>query len=375
MVLLVGAMLLVRSMRHLQRLEPGFDASGLYAVEVLLPRDRYEATAARDDFLDQVAERIARVPGVQATTIAAGAPPSRSFTIGGLQADGEPDPPPGTTGFIDYNGIHPNYFRTMGIRIVAGSTLTDTSKKSTQVVVNTGLVKKYWPGQSALGKRIRVVFNGQGEWKTIVGVVGDAFTGGLTAEAGAPTLYMPSRSHHKPVIILRAAAGRDPIPAIRGIINQLDPMLPAPTATVSNVEEAMARSIARPRFTMVLLVSFTLLALVLAAVGLYGVMAYSVAQRTRDIGIRIALGATRRDVARSVLRQGSVLAIVGAAVGLLGARWGSKLLEHSLYGVDRSDVASFALGAIVLVATAVLACIVPMRRAVAVDPLVAIRAD
>jgi putative ABC transport system permease protein len=373
MVLLVGAMLLVRSMLHLNRIEPGFDAAGLHAVEIALPKTHFSAPGAGDAFVSQVADRVRRIPGVEMATVAAGAPPSRSFMIGGLHVEGEPEPPRGTTSFIDYNGIEPNYFSTMRMRIIAGSTLTDTTDAGAQVVVNEGLAQKYWPGKSALGRRLRVVFNGQGEWKTIVGVAADAFTGGLTSEAAAPTLYMASRKRFQAVLILRAAPGRNPIPTVNAIVAQLDPTLPPPK--ISNIETAMARSIAGPRFTMVLLVAFTVLALVLAAVGLYGVMAYSVAQRTREIGIRIALGATRRDVARAILWQGTALALVGAVVGLFGARWGSKLLEHMLYGVSRSDAASFALGGLVLVGTAMLACIVPMRRAVSVDPLVAIRAD
>ena len=373
MVLLVGAILLVRSMLHLQRLEPGFDAAGLYAMQLPLHKERYPTPAARIAFARQLADRIRGVPGVEMVTIANGAPPSSSFRIGALQVEGEPDPALGTTAFIDYNGIESNYFRTMRMRILEGSTITDTTKAAAQVVVNEGLARKYWPGQSALGRRLRVVYAGQGDWATIVGVVSNAFTGGLTTEAAAPTLYLPAGDLHEPSLILRVSGDADPIPMVRSIIAQLDPLLPP--ASIRNVDDAMRRSIAGPRFTMTLLVAFTVLALVLAAVGLYGVMAYSVAQRTREIGIRIALGATRRDVARSILRQGTALAVVGAAIGLVGARWGSKLLEHMLYGVGRSDVASFAIGAAVLVATALVACIVPMRRAIAVDPLVAIRAD
>ena len=373
MVLLVGAMLLVRSMVHLQRIEPGFSAAGLYSVEIPLSKAAYPDAAPRLAFLRQVAERVRAVPGVQEVTVAAGAPPSRSFMIGALQVEGQPEPPAGTTSFIDYNGVETNYFRTMGIRIVEGTAITDTSQAASQVVVNQGLARKYWPGKSPLGRRLRVVLNGQGAWGTIVGVAADAFTGGLTSEAADPMLYMGTQDRFSPVLILRAKAGVDPIPTVRAVIAQLDATLPPPR--VADIESAMARSIAGPRFTMTLLVAFTALALLLAAVGLYGVMAFSVAQRTREIGIRIALGATRRTVAKSILWQGTVMALLGGAIGLVGARWGTKLLEHMLYGVDETDVMSFALGGAVLVATAMVACIVPMRRAVSVDPLTAIRSD
>jgi len=373
MVLLVGAMLLVRSMVHLQRIEPGFDAAGLYSIEIPMSRAAYPNAAVRQAFLQQVAERIRTVPGVQDVTVAAGAPPSRSFMIGALQVEGQPEPATGTTGFIDYNGIETNYFRAMGIRILEGSTITDTSAAASQVVVNQGLAKKYWPGKSPLGKRLRILYNGEGTWATIVGVAADAFTGGLTSEAADPMLYMGTQDRFSSVVILRAKPGTDPIPTVRSIITQLDATLPPPR--VADVESAMARSIAGPRFTMTLLVAFTGLALLLAAVGLYGVMAFSVAQRTREIGIRIALGATRRTVAKSILWQGTVMALFGGAIGLVVARWGTKLLEHMLYGVEQTDVMSFALGGVVLVVTAMVACIVPMRRAIAVDPLTAIRSD
>ena len=373
MVLLVGAMLLVRSMVHLQRIEPGFNAAGLYSVEFPMPKGANPNASVRQALLEQVAERVRRIPGVEDVTVAAGAPPSRSFLIGALQIEGQPEPPTGTTSFIDYNGVETNYFRTMGIRIVEGSAITDTSTAASQVVVNQGLAKKYWPGKSPLGKRLRVTFNGQGSWGTIVGVAADAFTGGLTSEAADPMLYMGTQDRFSPVVIIRAKAGTDPLPTVRSIITQIDATLPPPR--VADIESAMARSIAGPRFTMTLLVVFTGLALLLAAVGLYGVMTFSVAQRTREIGIRIALGATRRTVARSILWQGTALALLGGAIGLIGARWGTRLLEHMLYGVQQNDVMSFVLGGVVLVATAMVACIVPMRRAIAVDPLTAIRSD
>jgi len=310
---------------------------------------------------------------VRAVTIAAGAPPSRSFTIGALQVEGTPDPKPGTTGFVDYNGVSPDFFRTMGIKLLEGTTLTDTTRQARQALVNAGFAKKYWPGQSALGRRFRVVYDGKEEWTTIVGVVADAFTGGLTSEASTPMYYTSGQDLFEPVLIVRAAAGADPIANVRALMTQADASLGPPT--ISNIESALQRSVAGPRFTMLLLVVFTMLALVLAAVGLYGVMAYAVAQQTREIGIRIALGATRSTIAKTVLRRGVAMAFAGAVVGVLGARWGSKLLENMLYGVQRTDSASFSIGVLVLMLTAVAACLVPMRRAVSVDPLVSIKAD
>jgi putative ABC transport system permease protein len=371
-VLLVGATLLIRSIAHLQTVDPGFDTSRLYAVQLSL-RQEYPTTEARQAFLADLTARMRQVSGVEGLTISTAVPPWRSFMIGALQTEGDPLPPAGTTSFIDYNRIEPDYFRFMGIRLVEGSTITDTSKAARQVVVNAGFAKKYWPRGSALGRRIRVVYNGQGDWMTIVGVVGDALTSGLLGEASRPMMYLATTDSNQPSVLVRVAPGADPIPSLRRVVAQADPRLPSPT--VSNIESVMQRSIARPRFTMTLLVAFTGLALVLAAVGLYGVMAYSVAQQTREIGIRIALGATRSEIASSVLRRGILMAAVGALVGVLGAGWASKLLESMLYGVGRTDPVSFAIGVAVLLATALAACLVPVRRAVAVDPLISIRAD
>ena len=178
-VLLVGATLLVRSIIHLQSIDPGFDPARLYGVQIAL-QQQYAAPVARNAFLQDLAERLRHAPGIEGVTIAAGAPPSRNFIIGALQVEGEPVPPDGTTSFIDYNGVAPEYFRFMGIRIVEGSTITDTSKAAGQAIVNAGFARKYWPSGSALGHRLRVVYKGQGEWKTIVGVAADAFTSGVT---------------------------------------------------------------------------------------------------------------------------------------------------------------------------------------------------
>jgi putative ABC transport system permease protein len=371
-VLLVGATLLIRSIVHLQTVDPGFDPVRLYAVRLPL-RGEYPTSEARQAFLTQVAARIRRVSGVEGLTISTAVPPWRSFLIGALQIEGDPLPPAGTTSFIDYNRIEPDYFRFVRIRLVEGSTITDTSKAAGQVVVNAGFAKKYWPRGSALGRRIRVVYNGRGEWMTIVGVVADALTAGLLGDASQPMMYLATTDYNEPALLVRVAPGADPIPSIRTVVAQANPRLPSPNVT--NVETVMQRSIARPRFTMTLLVTFTGLALVLAAVGLYGVMAYAVAQQTREIGIRIALGATRSAIASSVLRRGALMAAAGALVGVVGARWASKLLESMLYGVGRTDPLSFAIGVAVLLATALAACLVPVRRAVGVDPLISIRAD
>ena len=371
--LLVGATLLVRSVIRLQTMDPGFDPVGLYGFQVNLPEKSYKTPAARETFYRELATRARSIPGVEGVTIAAGAPPSRSFLIGALEIEGEAPPAAGTTSFLDFNTVEPAYFRLMGIRLVEGTTFTDTTSSSREVIVNEGMARKHWKNGSAVGKRLRVAFNSSGEWMTIVGVAANASTGGLTSEASAPMLYMTTGERYRPALLVRARNGASPLAPLRGLVASMDRGLPP--QNVTDIEAAMRDSIAGPRFTMLLLMSFTVLALALAAVGLYGVMSYAVSQRTREIGIRIALGATRRNIARAVVGRGVLLAAIGIAIGLVGAQWATKLIERMLYGIPRTDAVSFIAGSIVLFLTALLACIVPMRRAVAIDPLIAMRSE
>jgi len=260
------------------------------------------------------------------------------------------------------------------MRLVEGRTFDDSTRAGHELLVSEGFARKHWGSGSALGRRVRIIgYDGKGDWSTVIGVVADASTGGLTDQRSDPLLYLPDPDYYSPAVIVRTKAGANALPALRSLVASLDAHLPPPTIT--SVEAAMRDSAAGPRFTMALLVTFTALALLLAAIGLYGVMAYAVAQRTREIGIRIALGATRRTIARAVMSNGLMLSLAGAAAGLTGAWWASKVLEKMLYGVERTDALSFAAGAVVLLTSAMVSCIVPMNRATSVDPLIAMRAE
>ena len=230
-----------------------------------------------------------------------------------------------------------------------------------------------WPGRTAVGQRVRIVYNGEGDWRTVVGVVDNAKTGGLTSRTDKPMLYYPGAGAFTMTLVLRASGDAGAARTVANLAASIDPRLAAPV--IVNIEEAMLRSIGRPRFTMFLLTVLTGIAVLLAAVGLYGVLAYTVAQRTREIGIRMALGASRGTVAGAVMRQGLALAAVGALLGLAGARSGAKIVSSMLYGVRETDALSFVVAAVALLLIAVLACLVPMRRAVAVDPIIAVKAD
>ncbi|MDB4875759.1 MAG: permease [Gemmatimonadetes bacterium] len=373
--LIVGATLLVRSVVNLQDTDLGFNPSGVYAVSVTLPKSRYATPAARAAFRHELTSRLRVVPGIRDLAVAEVTPGSRSFAIGKFEVEGEaPSPASTETSYIDGNGVAPGYFTMMGIRLVEGTTFTDTSDAANQVVINAGYARSHWPSGGALGHRVRVAYQGNGTWKTIVGVAADAATGGPGSAPQAPMLYQPSGdSQYGTSVMIRTQGTADVVTPVRALIRSIDPQMTAPT--IESTEQIVANSIAGPRFSMLLLTVFTLLALVLAAVGLYGVMAYSVAQRTREIGIRVALGAPRGAVARMVVARGVILACIGAALGLGGAYLGTRLIVKLLYGVAPVDALSFTTGAVVLILAALAACVVPTRRALGVDPIRAIRAD
>jgi putative ABC transport system permease protein len=377
--LVVCATMVIRSVINLQHADLGFEPTHLYAVEITPSKSQYGTPAARAAITSQVFARLRNMPGVQLAAMTGNGPGQRSFDVGRLEVQGEPAPATTSTAFIDMNGVETAYFRTMGIRLMAGTTFTDTSSGSRHVIINNGFARAHWPGASALGHRLRVAQMGVRSasadtqpWLTIVGVAANASTGGASAESSAPLLYVPSPDYEGSALMLRTGTAADPTAAIRAVVRSIDPRL---TLDVIDIERQVAGSLAEPRFMMLLLSIFTVLALVLSAIGLYGVMAFAVAQRTKEIGIRVALGASMGQIGRAVVVRGVGLAATGAAVGVFVATWGTKLIEHELYGVARSDPSSFVVAVSVLLGSATVACIVPMRRAVAVDPIRAIRSE
>jgi predicted permease len=378
--LVVCATMVIRSVINQQQADLGFAPTHLYAVSVTAPRSKYGTPAARAEIVGRVFARLRHLPGVQSATVTQNPPGSRSFNVGQLEIQGEPAPTTTSSSFIDVDAVEAGYFRVMGIHLTAGATFTDTSDSSREVIINAGFARAHWSGASAIGHRLRIaqmsVHRAQADtqpWLMIVGVAADAATGGPTSESpSAPMLYTPSTVGENSALMVRSASPADPTGSIRAVVRSIDPRL---TTDVVSTERHLSQSLAEPRFMMLLLSIFTVLALVLSAIGLYGVMAFAVAQRTKEIGIRVALGASMGQIGRAVVVRGVGLAATGAAVGVFVATWGTKLIEHELYGVARSDPSSFLVAVSVLLGSATVACIVPMRRAVAVDPIRAIRSE
>jgi putative ABC transport system permease protein len=371
--LVVGASMLVRSVVNLQRADLGFEPNGLYTIHPNVGRGHFAGRAVRGDYLRTLATKVAAVPGVQSVAMASAPPGWYTFTIGRLEIEGRPAPPTTATEFVHVNKIGRGFFGTMRTRLVAGTMFTDTTASANQVIVNEGFAKKQWRGESPVGGRIRVAQSGKESWLTIVGVAAESATGGpVSGDATTPILYTPAADSDAAALVVRTTGSADVLQPVQALARSIDASVPV---KVRSVATGVAESIAEPRFVMMLLTLFTILALVLAAIGLYGVMAYAVSQRTREIGIRVALGATRMRIARMVVVGGVLLAIAGSVAGMAIARWGTRVIQSQLYGVSRSDVMSFVIGAAVLMVAALVACIVPTRRALAVDPMTAIRAD
>ena len=370
--LLAAAALLIRGVARIQLAHPGFDPAGLYALSADLSATSDSTGPLQWAFYDRLAERLPAVPGVTGVTVATTAPAGRSFSLGTLEIEGQPSTAHAASGYINTVGVRPGYFALMGMRFVQGGPFTDTSEAGGQVIVNAGLARRYWPRGSALGHRLRVAFGGQGRWMTIVGVVNDAATGGLLMDRADPVLYTPPTSFFAPTLLVRVTAPAAVLPVVRDLVRRMNPAVPPPAIT--DAATAMAASIGSQRFTMLLLATFAGIAVALAAVGLYGVMAYAVAERSQEIGIRIALGATAVRIAATVLGRGLGLVGAGLAIGLVGAHWGTRLALGLVPGATGGDAAALAAAAGVLALAALLACIRPVLRAMRVDPVVAMRA-
>lgn len=377
-VLLVGALLLVHSIVKLQRVDPGFEARDLYSLEIELPRSRYNDNRT-DNFALDLRNRLERSTSIAAVAIASAAPPRYAFMSGLLAIEGRPVSENGSP-FNAVNWVDANYFSLIGLRMVAGRTFSTGKAADDEVIINIGAAKKLWGSESPIGKRIRFLSPAMPadsiSWNRIVGVVADAASSSLTADRSDLLVYFPRssiRGMSDFTAIIRARPGSNPAEVARGIVAQVDPLLAPPT--VISVQQSLFDTFAQTRFTMVLMTVFAGIAVLLSAIGLYGVIAYAVAQRTREIGIRIALGATRRDIARRVAGQGLSLAGLGLVIGLVGGVFAARLIAAMLFGVNASDPTVLVSTAGVLGGVALLATLIPMRRATQVDPAIAMRAE
>ena len=373
LVLLVGATLLVRSFAALSRVDTGIDTRNLLTFDVKLSGPRAEYQARQVEFYAALQRRLEAVPGV----VSAGS--AVTLPIGGddfgttFLVDGRPTPRPGQEPHAGYQIVMPGYFRAMGIPLEGGRDVreSDTRTSPRVVLVNDALARQQWPGEDPIGRRVR--FGDEDAWMTVVGVVGDIRHLG-PAVPPRPELYQPSSQRSFPFMAFVVRTSGEPdalVPTLRRAAAELDPSLPL--ANVKTMDEHIARALARPRFVSTLVTAFGALALTLAIVGIYGVMSWSVAERTREFAIRLALGVRGPVLVRSVLARALALAAVGIAGGLAGARAATGVLAGMLYGVQPTDGLTFAATAAAVALVALAACYVPARRALRADPITLLR--
>jgi putative ABC transport system permease protein len=377
-VLLAGAGLLIRSFLRLQDINPGFRAEGLLTARIQLPGTRYSDEQRQASFFSDALARISAAPGVQSAAGVtflpmAGAGIGTSF----FRVD-QPEPAPGEAPTTDVRPITPGFFRTMGIPHLVGRDLaaSDRSETPRVAVISETLARRHFAGENPLGRRISVFAGPRdgGPWE-IIGIVGDIKMTSLEGEI-RPAVYVPHTQLTLGLMTLVVRTEQDPlslVSTVRGAVRAIDPELPL--ADVMTMEEVVDATLARPRIVAVLLTAFAVMALVLAGVGVYGVMAYSVAQRTQEIGVRMALGATPQAVFRMVLGQALRLIMAGVVLGLVIAAGLTRLLETLLYQTEPLEASTFAATVIVLIAVATLASYVPARRGTRVAPVEALRAE
>nr|MBA3296485.1 ABC transporter permease [Acidobacteriota bacterium] len=376
LVLLVSAGLLAKSFLRLQNTDPGFAVDQVTLVGFPLPQGRYPDGKRQAAFYKQLLDRLSTRGDIQMAAMAFPGPLEGQNASGSFAIEGRPSANRAERPRAALGSISPDYLKTMGIPLLSGRHFTDRDREPApaSIIINAAMARKYWPGEEALGKRIRFDETKDG-WLTVVGVAGDSRNMGLDTEP-MPLLYMPYPYFTLPFMSLVARSSGGPgvvASAVRAEVRALDPELPIDTALP--LREVVSTSVAEPRFRTMLLGGFAVTALLLAAVGVYGLISFSVAQRTREIGIRVALGARPGQVTAPIVREGMTLALIGIVLGLAGAALATRLLSAFLFGIEATDPLTFGGVAALMLLVALLASYIPSRRALRVDPLTALRAE
>jgi putative ABC transport system permease protein len=373
-VLLIGAGLMAKSFWALTHVAPGFRSDNILTARLSLPRARYPDNRRIVAFERELLESLTRRPGVQSAGLATYLPLSGMDNGWAFFIEGRPPLPVGTYNMAKYRPASAQYFGTIGIPMLRGRSFTpsDTADSPWVVVINDSMARQYWGAENPIGRRLHF---GAETWRTVVGVVGDVLHEGLDGET-KPEMYVPMEQapniESGPTIVVRtvldtgAAAG-----ALREAVAAIDRSIPVDR--IQTMEQLVSGSVAQPRFRTVILAAFSMLALVMASIGIYGVMNYLVIQRTRELGIRVSMGATRADVLRLVLGRAAALIAAGTCVGLAGAVGLVQLIAKLLFGTAPLDPLTFTVAPALLAAVALAASYVPAWRATRVDPMVVLR--
>jgi len=378
LVLLIGCGLMLRAFWKLQEVHTGLNADDVITMQVSLPTGRYTDNAKITDFWTRFEERLEQIPGVKSAALVSGLPPLRAPNMDDTEIEGFVYKEGGPIQNVDFDqAVSKDYFAVMGIRLVDGRLFDDRDVQGAPdvVIINKTMAMTFWPHQNPIGRRVRPDKN----WCTIIGVVDDVKNAGLDRPAGTE-LYLPYRQTaavdagvSSMYVVLRPQGGnpRSLVGEVREQLNEIDPTLPL--ADVRLMEDVIARAQARPRFLTLLLSLFSAVALAIATVGIYGVVSYSVARRTKEFGLRMVLGAQSGDVLGLVMKQGAGMIAIGVAFGLVLALFFTRLMTSLLFGVAPTDLTTFASVTAVLFGVALAACYIPARRATRVDPIQTLR--
>ncbi len=376
LVLLIGAGLMIRSFLHLQRVDPGFSAERLLTVQLGPPASKYPENQKVVNFYNQLLEKLAATPGIQGVSAVNALPMTGSASMWAFSIEGQPLSPTGADADAEVYRVSPDYFQMMGIAILSGRGLSqqDHQDAPPALVINETFAKRYFPGEDPIGKRITFGDPAAGEWQTIVGVARDVKHRELDVEAYSQVYATYQQTPSRGMYLMMRTASADPLSMVSAFRTQLWSLdAEQPLYNVKTMDQVMSESISRPRFNMVLMAVFAGVALVLAAVGIYGVMSYSVSQRTHEIGIRMALGAQRQDVVKLVVGQGMMLAGAGVVIGAVAGVLLTRFISSLLFQTSASDPLTFIAISLLLIAVAFVACYIPARRATRVDPMIALR--
>ena len=374
LILLIGAGLMIRSFMQLQSVETGLNPENVLTMRAQLPRKGYPEPHHIVDFFKKAQDRIATIPGVQAVGAISYLPLTGELASrDGFKIPGQPPPKPGEEPGVEVRVVTPTYFQAMGIPLLKGRLLNERDVKESRVLlINDTLAKRYFPNVDPVGKQIEISWDGSGP-DEIVGVVGDIREGALSKEP-EPAIYWshPREPYSGMALVVRTSGDAARFgAAVAKEIRAIDPE--QPIADVRTMEQVISKSIARPRFNTLLLAIFAGVALILASVGLYGVMNYSATQRTHEVGIRMALGATRADIMRLVVGNGMLLTMIGIGIGIVASIGLTRVMQSFLFGVGATDAVTFIGVSALLIAVALIANYIPARKATRVNPVIALR--
>lgn len=380
LVLLIGCGLMLRAFWKLQEVHTGMAPENVITMQVSLPSGTYTDKAKIAGFWERLDEQITSLPGVRSAALVYGMPPVRAPNMNDTDIEGFVKREGGPIENVDFDQVvTKDYFATMGIRLMEGRSFDDrdTAAGSPVVIVNTTMARTFWPNESAIGKHVRANSGSKDPWSTVVGVVDDVKNAGLDRPAGTEMYLAYQQTENFALtdmfVVMRARSGdsRNLVGAVRERLNAMDSSLPL--SDVRSMDDVMERAQARPRFLTLLLALFSVTALAIATVGIYGVVSYSVARRTKEFGLRMVLGAQGGDVLGLVMKQGAGMVVIGLAAGLIAAFALTRLMASLLFAVAPTDAATFAGVTAVLAAVALAACYVPARRATRVDPMQTLR--